>query len=152
MPRVENSIFIKAPRGSVIAIARQNELFPEFMADVDSITPREKSDDGLRVVSDWVGIVPKFGNKIRWMEEDIWDLETGTCTFRQLEGDYEQFEGVWRFTADGDNVTRFDSELDYQIEIPLVGALIKTIIHKTMQNNLDATMKAIKDRCEASRQ
>lgn len=151
MPRVENSILIKAPREAVIGIARDNEQFPEFMADVASINVREKSDDGLRVVSDWVGIVPKFGNKIRWTEEDVWDLEAGTCTFRQLEGDYDQFEGVWRFTADGEHVTRFDSVLDYNIEIPLVGGLIKTIIHKTMQANLDATMKAIKDRCEAVR-
>lgn len=150
MPRVENTILIKAPRETVIAIARHNELFPEFMEDVQSITLKEKSEDGLRVVSDWVGIVPKFGNKIRWTEEDIWDLESGVATFRQLEGDYDQFEGVWRFTADGENVTRFDSVLDYNIEIPLVGGLIKTIIHKTMQANLDSTMKAIKDRCEAA--
>jgi uncharacterized membrane protein len=148
MPRVESSILILAPRERVIAVARENESFPEFMNDVQSLIVREKSDDGLRVVSDWVGIVPKFGTKIAWTEEDAWDLEAGTCTFRQLTGDYDQFEGVWTFTADGDNVTRFDSVLDYRIEIPLVGGLIQNIIHKTMQANVDATLKAIKDRCE----
>ncbi|MEI6431173.1 MAG: SRPBCC family protein [bacterium] len=148
MPRVESSIVIAAPREKVIAVARDNEAFPEFMADVASLKTTERSGDGLRVVSEWVGIVPKFGNKIAWVEEDIWDLEAGTCTFRQLSGDYDQFEGVWTFTAEGDDATRFDSLLDYRLEIPLVGALIKTIIHKTMQNNLDATLKAIKKRCE----
>lgn len=148
MPQVESSILILAPRDAVIAVARDNESFPAFMTDVESITPREKSDDGLRVVSDWVGIVPKFGNRIRWTEEDVWDLDAGTCTFRQLAGDYDQFEGVWTFAADGDNVTRFDSVLNYRIEIPLVGALIQNIIHKTVQANLDATQRAIKERCE----
>jgi uncharacterized membrane protein len=150
MPRVESSIVINAPRDRVIAVAQDNEAFPEFMADVQSIVVRERSPDGRRVVSEWVGIVPKFGNRITWVEEDVWDVEAGTCTFRQLSGDYDQFEGVWQFTAEGEDATRFDSRLDYRLEIPLVGALIKTIIQKTMQNNLDATLKAIKERCESA--
>ncbi|GAB4452783.1 MAG: hypothetical protein OHK0029_04350 [Armatimonadaceae bacterium] len=148
MPRVESSIHILAPRDRVIAVARDNEAFPEFMDDVESIVVREKSDDGLRVISDWVGIVPRFGTRISWTEEDIWDLNAGTCTFRQITGDYDQFEGVWTFTADGADTTRFDSMLEYRIEIPLVGGLIQNIIHKTMQSNLDATLKAIKRQCE----
>ncbi len=149
MPRVESTTTIHAPYGKVLEVARQNDAFPEFMADLHSLTVTETSPDGLRVVSDWVGIVPKFGVKIRWTEEDVWDLTAGTCTFRQLKGDYEQFEGVWTFTSESADTTRFDSVLDYRIEIPLVGPLIKTILHKTVQNNLDSTLKAIKERCEA---
>lgn len=148
MPRVESSIIINAPRDTVIGIARDNEKFPEYMTDVKSLKVIEKSEDGLRMVSDWVGIVPKFGAKVHWVEEDIWDLAAGTCTFRQLEGDYDQFEGVWKFTAETPETTRFDSTLDYALEIPLVGGIIKAIIHKTMQNNLDSTLKAIKTRSE----
>lgn len=150
MPRVESSILINAPRDTVLSVARGVEQFPEYMADVKSLTVLERSDDGRRTVTDWVGIVPKFNVKVHWVEEDIWDLEAGTCAFRQLSGDYDQFEGVWRFTEQGPNSTRFDSTLDYALEIPLVGGLIKTIIQKTMQNNLDATLAAIKGRSEAS--
>jgi uncharacterized membrane protein len=146
MPRVESSILIKAPRETVITVAKDNESFPEYMADVQSITVREKSEGGNRVVSEWVGIVPKFGNRITWVEEDVW--EGGTCTFRQLSGDYNEFSGVWSFVEESPHVTRFDSYLDYRLEIPLVGPLIKTIIQKTMQNNLDATLRAIKERAE----
>lgn len=148
MPRVENNILIDAPRESVIVVARDNEAFPTFMTDVHSLSITEQSPDGLRVVSDWVGIVPKFGAKVRWTEEDVWDLDAGTCTFRQIAGDYDKFEGVWTFTTENTNQTRFASLLDYELEIPLVGPLIKTIIRKTMQNNLDATLAAIKERCE----
>jgi uncharacterized membrane protein len=150
MPSVESSTVIQAPRERVIAVARDNEAFPEYMADLHSLVVKERSDDGLRMVTDWVGIVPKFGVKVRWTEEDVWDLNAGTCTFRQLSGDYDQFEGVWTFTALDDNTTRFDSTLEYRLEIPLVGPLIKTILQKTVQNNLDATLKAIKDRSEAA--
>jgi uncharacterized membrane protein len=150
MPRVESSILILAPRDAVIEVARENEAFPSFMADVESVIVRERSDDGLRVVSDWVGIVPRFGNRIRWQEEDVWNLAEGTCAFRQIEGDYDQFEGVWTITADGENVTRFDSLVDYRLEIPLVGPLIQTIIHKTVQANVDSMLKAIKERSEGN--
>jgi coenzyme Q-binding protein COQ10 len=149
MPRVESSIVINASRATVLAVARDNEKFPEYMADVKSLTVKERSDDGLRTVTDWVGIVPKFGAKVHWVEEDIWDLTEGTCTFKQITGDYDQFEGVWRFTAEDANTTRFDSILDYSLEIPLVGGIIKAIIHKTMQNNLNATLAAIKARSES---
>jgi ribosome-associated toxin RatA of RatAB toxin-antitoxin module len=132
-----------------MAVAKDNERFPEFMADVRSLTVVERSEDGLRVVSDWVGVVPKFGTAIRWTEEDVWDPAAGTCTFRQLKGDYKHLDGVWTFTAEGESATRFSSLVDYEIEIPLVGPLIKSIIRKAVQDNVDATLAAIKARCEA---
>lgn len=146
MPRVETSAVIPAPRDRVIEIMRNNEAFPDFMLDVASVKVIEKSDDGLRIVSNWVGIVPKFGAKVKWTEEDIWDLEAGTCTFRQIKGDYDHFEGCWTFTTVGGE-TRFDSWIDYSLEIPLVGPLIKSIIHKTMQNNVESTARAVAQRC-----
>ena len=148
MPRVESSILIQAPRAAVMTVARDNETFPEFMADLRSLKVLEKSADGDRVVSEWVGIVPKFGTKLRWTEEELWDEAAGTCTFRQRSGDYKNLEGVWSFTSEGESATRFSSVVDYEIEIPLVGPLIKTIIRKTVQDNVDATLRAIKDRCE----
>jgi len=150
MPVVESSIQIAAPRAAVLAVARDVEKFPEFMADVKSLTVNERSPDGLRTVTEWVGIVPKFGAKVHWVEEDVWDLEVGTCVFRQLTGDYDKFEGVWRFTVVDEATTRFDSTLEFALEIPLVGGLIKQIILKTMQNNLDDTLAAIKQRAEAA--
>ncbi len=150
MPRIESSVVIDAPPDAVIAVARNNEEFPDFMADVRSLTVLERSPDGLRIVSDWVGVVPKFGTTIRWTEEDVWDLAAGTCAFRQLKGDYKQFEGLWTFSRESAGTTRFSSVLDYEIEIPLVGPLIKSIIRKAVQDNVDATLRAIKDRSEAA--
>jgi uncharacterized membrane protein len=151
MPRVESSIIIQAPRDRVIAIARDNARFPEFMSEVKSLVVTETSEDGLRVVSDWVGVVPRFGVTIRWTEEDVWDLQAGTCTFRQLKGDYDEFAGVWTFTAEAPDHTRFDSYLDYRLEIPLVGGIVKAIVHKLIQSNLDSTLTAIKSRSESER-
>ena len=135
MPRVESTILIHAPRERVLTVARDNAAFPDFMTDVKSLVVTETSADGLRVVSDWVGVVQKFGITVRWTEEDVWDLDAGTCTFRQLKGDYDEFAGQWRFVAETPTTTRFDSHLDYALEIPLVGALVKTLVHKIIQTN-----------------
>ena len=148
MPRVESSVRIEAPRDAVMAVAQDNEAFPEFMEDVRSLTVVERSEDNRRVVSEWVAVVPKLARTVRWTEEDVWDPDAGTCTFRQLKGDYDKLEGVWTFSDDGPGATRFASTVDYELEIPLVGPLIKTIIKKTVQNNVDATLQAIKRRCE----
>ncbi len=148
MPHIESSVVINAPRERVIAVARDNARFPEFMSDLRSLTVLETSEDGNQVVSEWVGVVPKFGTSIKWTEEDVWDLAAGTCTFRQLKGDYKQFEGVWTFSGESAETTRFASVLDYEIEIPLVGPLIKAMVKKAVQDNLDSTLNAIKKRCE----
>lgn len=149
MPRVESTVTIRAPRERVIAVARDIESYPSFMEDVESINVVEKSDDGRTVVADWVGVVKKFGIKVRWTEQDDWVPEDGYSKFRQVKGDYDQFEGEWRFTDLGDGTTRFDSVLDYRLEIPLVGAIVKQLVHKIIQANLDSTLAAIRQRSES---
>lgn len=148
MPRIESHILIKTNRDAVITVARDNEAFPEFMDDVESVTVLTRSEDGKTVTSEWVGIVPKLKKRITWAEEDIWDLERGVLNFKQVSGDFDEFHGTWTFTEIEPGLTKFDSVLVYRLEIPLVGALINAIIHKTMQNNVEATQQAIKKRCE----
>ena len=148
MARVEGHILIRASCNAVVAVARNNEAFPEFMDDVQSLEILSSSEDGKTVVSSWVGIIPKFNKKVAWEQEDVWDTDKGTCEFRQLMGDFDEFHGTWTFREIEPGMTRFDSVLEYRLEIPLVGALIKNIIQKTMENNIEATLQAIKKRCE----
>ena len=148
MAKLEGHILIRAGQDRSVTIARNNEAFPEFMEDVQSLQILSTSEDGKTVISEWVGLIPKFNKKVRWEQEDIWDTDAGTCAFRQIMGDFDEFHGTWKFTEIEPGLTRFDSTLEYRLEIPLVGALIKNIIHKTMENNIDSTLKAIKKRCE----
>jgi len=88
MPTVTSSVWINAPLERVYAIAKDNRSFPEFMKDLESLTVVE--EDGSRVVSDYVGTISAFGMKVRWKQEDVWDDAQHLCTFRQIEGDYDQ--------------------------------------------------------------
>ncbi|MGI4791892.1 MAG: type II toxin-antitoxin system RatA family toxin [Janthinobacterium lividum] len=148
MPHIENSVLINAPVETVFALARDQESFPQFMPDVESLEIVERSDDGSRTVSDWVAVASDFKLKVRWTEEDLWDSVAHTCRFQQLKGDYTAYGGVWAFTAESADVTRFQSEIDYELEIPLIGALLKAVVARLMRDNTQKILEAIKSRAE----
>ena len=146
MPTVETTTWIDAPLDKVYAISKDNRSFPEFMKEVKSLEIVE--EHGGRVVSDWVGIIPTFGIKVRWRQEDIWNDAAHTCKFRQVHGDYDKMEGEWRFRDDNGG-TRFDSSLEYEYVVPTLGPLVKKVIHGIVVKNMENLLSAIKARAEA---
>lgn len=147
MSTVESSTWINAPLEVVYRIAKDNAAFPEFMKDVQSLTIVEQ--DGNRIVSDWVGIVSTFGLKVRWTQEDVWDDTAHTCTFRQIKGDYDELDGVWKFYEENGG-TRFDSVVNYEYVVPGLGPLVKKVVHSLVVKNMDGVLEAIKERAEAA--
>lgn len=150
VPTVASSVTIQAPPAAVYAVARDVERFPEFMPDVQRITVRERSADGRRMVVAWVGLIPTFRLQVRWTEEDLWDDEALTCDFRQVQGDFTEYSGRWRFLPEGDGC-RFESEIAYELEIPTVGPLIRGVVRKIMTDNMTRLQAAIKVRAEQGR-
>lgn len=149
MPVIHNSLLIHAPPEAVYAIARDAERFPDFMPEVQRITVLEASPDGRRQVVEWVGLIPTFRLTVKWTEEDLWDDEERTCRFTQVKGDFTRYGGAWRFVPEGTG-TRFESEVDYDLDIPTVGPLIRGLVRKIMTDNVDRLQAAIKRRAEGS--
>jgi uncharacterized membrane protein len=149
MPRIEQSIHINAPVEMVYAIARDVESFPDIMDDLQSITVLERSEDGNRTVTEWVGLVRQFAMKLKWQQEDVWDPVRHRDDFRALKGDVDELAGYWQFTPE-DGGTSFDSVVDYEVNVPLIGPLVKNLIRKLMESNLAAQMEAIRVKAESS--
>ena len=149
MPHIENHAAINAPLEKVYALARDAETFPQFMPDVESVTVQERSDDGSRAVVEWVAVASDFKLKVRWTEEDLWDDAAHTLRFHQLKGDYTAYGGQWIFTSEGENVTLFQSAFDYELDIPLIGPLLKAVVARLMHSNTQKILDAIKGRAEA---
>ncbi|MDO8684198.1 MAG: SRPBCC family protein [Armatimonadota bacterium] len=147
MPTVESSIFINGDIERVYALAKDIESFPEFMPDVKSVTVLEKSDSGDRTVVEWVGIVKEFKTTVKWVEEDLWNDEAKTCEFNMLRGDYSSYSGIWKFES-VDGGAQFTSILNFEYDVPLIGALIKGLIAKKMKENVDNILTAIKGKVE----
>lgn len=151
MPTVELSVTVNAPINRVVAIARETSRFPEFMPDVKSIEVLERSDDGNCQKTKWEGRIPQFNMTVRWSQEEIWSAE-GTdvrSIFKQIEGDYDKMEGYWLFKPNATGC-EFITFLDYEYNVPLVGALIKKVIHHIVEQNLKGVMMAIAARAEAT--
>ncbi len=149
MPRIEQTVTINAPIERVFEIARDVESFPQFMEDLQSLTVKDRSDDGNRTVTDWVGLIREFKMTVKWTQEDIWNPAAHRDDFRLIKGDMDSMSGYWQFTEQG-GATRFDSVTDYEYNVPLIGPMIKALIKKKMEQNLDATMQAIKRRAEST--
>jgi ribosome-associated toxin RatA of RatAB toxin-antitoxin module len=145
MPVVENSVWVDAPVETVMAVAKDYEAYPSFMKDVKSITILEQ--DGTRTLAKWVARVEEVKMDIKWTQEDTWDETATRSHFRQTSGDYEKLEGDWVFTPERGG-TRFDSTVDVEFNIPLIGPLLKGLIAKKVKENLDETQSAIKRRAE----
>ena len=148
MPRIEQSVQIEAPIAHVYRIAKDVESFPQFMADLQSLAVKERSPDGTRTVTDWVGLIREFRMKIVWTQEDRWDDSAYRDEFTMLKGDMDRMEGHWQFTPEDAERTRFDSVVEYEYNVPLIGPMVKSLIKKKMTDNLQATMDAIKRKAE----
>ncbi len=147
MPRIELSLSINAPVERVWEVARDVERFPDFMEDLQSLRILETSDDGNRTLTEWVGVIREFKMTIRWTQEDVWDPVAHRDDFRMVKGDMDRMEGWWQFTPEN-GATRFDSVVDYEYNVPLIGPMIKALIKKKMTSNLVSQMEAIKRKAE----
>jgi ribosome-associated toxin RatA of RatAB toxin-antitoxin module len=145
MARVEATAHIHAPLDEVYQLAKDVEEFPTFMPDVESIKVLQR--DGSRTVTQWVGVVQ--GRKVRWVEDDEWDDARHLCTFRQREGDFTRYEGTWTFAASAGG-TQTTLVVDFELELPLAGALLSNLLKVLVRKNLESMLGAMKGRLEGS--
>ena len=145
MLKTESLVTINAPLEEVYSLAKRIEEFPEFMPDVKSvkITKRE----GNNTVSEWVGYIKEFARTMKWTEEDVWDDEAHTCKFKQLEGDFTKYEGLWQF-EDSPEGTKVNLEIEFDYVVPLIGPLIKKLLTKLVKANADNMLNAMKNKLE----
>jgi len=144
MPAIETEIVIAAKPEDVFELAQQVERFPEVIKDLKSV--EVLSREGNCTVSRWVGIVElgPIRREISWEEEDEWDSDALECRFHLTKGDLKQYEGVWKFMAHDDGGTHCTLRLDYDLGIPLLGAMALKMIHAKMQQSCDELLRGLK--------
>jgi ribosome-associated toxin RatA of RatAB toxin-antitoxin module len=143
VPEVCSEVIVSAPPDRVYALAKDVESFPEFLPNVERVTIREREGD--RTVSEWVGLVPEFKRTIRWVEADTWDDAARRCDFQLVSGDWDRYEGSWTFEPEGD-ATRVRLSISYEYNVPLIGPLIKKLLHKLVARNAEETLEGLRRR------
>ena len=145
MATVESRIVVNAPIEQVYELARDIERFPEFMHDVVEVEILERTPD--RQVSRWVGLIEQLNRTLKWTEEDFWNEDERACRFTMLEGDFTAYSGTWDFRAD-EAGTLVTLVVEYEYDVPLIGPLIKRLLHRLVQQNCDSMLAAIKAEAE----
>jgi coenzyme Q-binding protein COQ10 len=146
VPFVATSIVVDAPARDVYELAKDQERFPEFMPDVDTVTVVERHPD--RVLSRWKTLIEDA--PIEWLEEDRFDDAATRIDYRLLEGDLDQFEGSWRFeTTTGGTLVTLD--VTYDFGVPALAELIGPTLEKKVRENADMMLAALTRQAEAAR-
>lgn len=145
MPEIKAERYIPAPPSKVYALAKDLEGLKPYLADVETL--RVLAQEGARTRSEWVGVA--MGRKVRWIEEEEWDDAQLRNRFWSPEGDFDRYEGTWRFEPQGEG-TRVVLHLTYELTIPIFGGLLRKLVHKLMQQNADALLKGLEERVLAA--
>jgi coenzyme Q-binding protein COQ10 len=145
MPYVECRIIVAAPARVVYELAKDQERFPEFMPDVESVTILERHPD--RVVSRWKTLVEEA--PIEWTEEDRFDDGTLRIDYKLVEGDLDTFEGIWTF-EERDGVTHVRLGVEYDFGVPTLAELIGPTLQRKVQENGEMMLSALKSEAERS--
>ena len=150
MPRVNSENIIAAPLDEVWKMAQDVEQMPSFMPDLVSVKILEDEQTSpvtRRTVTEWMGRIKQFNRNVHWVEEDIWNEDEKVCHFWQIRGDYTEYRGTWKFVPQGES-TQALLEIEYVIDIPLLGALMQKIVKKLMQENCDTMLSCLKNQAE----
>jgi coenzyme Q-binding protein COQ10 len=145
MPYVETSIVIAAPPRAVYELAKQQERFPEFMPDVESITVLERRPNGT--LTRWKTLVEEA--PIEWTEDDRFDDENLRIDYKLLEGDLDKFEGSWSFTETGGQ-THVVLGVDYDFGVPTLAELIGPTLERKVRENSEMMLAALKREAEGN--
>ena len=146
MPFVESTIVVEAEPRSVYELAKEQERFPDFMPDVDSVTIVERG--GNRMVTRWKTLVEDA--PIEWTEEDLFDDAALRVDYRLIEGDLDTFEGAWTFVADGANRTVVTLGVEYDFGVPTLAELIGPTLHRKVRENSEMMLAALKREAEGA--
>ncbi len=145
MPYVETSIVVAAPARAVYELAKDQERFPQFMPDVETVRVLERHSD--RAVSRWKTLVEEA--PIEWTEEDLFDDEALRIDYKLLEGDLDKFEGAWTF-EERDGLTHVVLGVDYDFGVPTLAELIGPTLERKVRENSEMMLAALKSEAEKS--
>ncbi|MFN2460718.1 MAG: type II toxin-antitoxin system RatA family toxin [Candidatus Velthaea sp.] len=144
MPYVETEIAVDAAPRDVYELAKEQDRFPDFMPDVESVVVLERHPD--YIVTRWKTLVEDA--PIEWTEEDRFDDAAVRIDYKLIEGDLDRFEGAWTFEA-RDGRTYVKLGVDYDFGVPTLAELIGPTLAKKVRENSEMMLAALKREAEA---
>ena len=143
MPYVETTIAIAAPARAVYELAKDQERFPQFMPDVETVKVLERHPDHW--ITRWKTLVEEA--PIEWTEEDRFNDDALRIDYKLIDGDLDKFEGAWIF-EERDGMTHVLLGVDYDFGVPTLAELIGPTLEKKVKENSEMMLAALKAEAE----
>jgi ribosome-associated toxin RatA of RatAB toxin-antitoxin module len=140
MPRVDVSIDICAPVDDVWNAVADVLSYPKFMPSVNRVEHLGHDSDGSMLTS-WS--VSLKGSNLEWTERDIADHSSRRLSFVQLDGDLDQFEGVWSVTEGEAGYVTIRLVCDFDIGIPLLAEMLNPVAARALSENCETMLRQI---------
>lgn len=107
------------------------ESYPQLTDAVQRVTLTVS--EGGHAVSDWEVL---FRNgRLRWSEEDDFDPERLTIRFRQLEGDFESFGGIWSVDEDRAGCA-VSLQAEFDLGMPTLAEMLDPVAESALRENV----------------
>ena len=142
MGHYAGKVFIPKPIENVYRHARDVKALEIVLPSIDRITTLEMTPTRSLHRFDFKAA----GRRISYLEDETWDDTAHTNSFFSPEGDFQKYRGRYVFTP-VEGGTEFGFELEYELVIPLIGALLKSLIAKLMHENCQAILTGIERLC-----
>jgi coenzyme Q-binding protein COQ10 len=140
----ESEIVIAAPAREVYELAKEQERFPEFMPDVETVIVLERHPE--HIVTRWKTLVEDA--PIEWTEEDRFDDAVPRIDYKLIEGDLDTFEGAWTFEERAGS-THVRLTVEYDFGVPTLAELIGPTLAKKVRENCAMMLAGLKREAEA---
>ncbi len=127
----------------VYELAKDQERFPEFMPDVETVKLIEQNSE--RAISRWKTLVEEA--PIEWTEEDRFDDDALRIDYKLIEGDLDKFEGAWTF-EERDGMTHVNLCVDFDFGVPTLAELIGPTLLRKVRENSEMMLAALKSEAE----
>jgi ribosome-associated toxin RatA of RatAB toxin-antitoxin module len=142
---VEVQITIDAPAREVYELAKEQERFPDFMPDVETVTVLERHAE--YIVTRWKTLVEDA--PIEWTEEDRFYDIVPRIDYKLIEGDLDTFEGAWTFEEQA-GCTNVRLTVEYDFGVPTLAELIGPTLKKKVRENCEMMLAALKNEAESN--
>ncbi len=128
---------IPAQKPQVIRFITKVNDFPKHIPSIKDVCIISRKHNQLK--TNWhvkVGKIP-----IRWTEEDTLDLKNNKISFSALEGDIDEFKGVWNFHEHREG-TKAVVSAQVKVAIPAINEFAKPYIENILRKNFEAILRA----------
>lgn len=152
VPVVERSIVIASGPEPIWEIIKNQERFPEFMPDVDSVkvtaTKQIPGSRNWETTTEWETSID--GTPIIWVEKDNFYPDQYRIAYQLIEGDLDKFEGDWKIEVNEVGTCLVTLKVDYDFGIPELTNLIGPTLKQKVGENSEMMLGGIKRKVEAA--